>query len=669
MPAAFSKRIPSAQRAATSEQNEDSSRQINIARKALLLALVANACAHSFFLISFPALARELGLSDLQAGLLMGLSALAMTLSSPVWGVICERKGRRPVFLAGLLLITLILPVIILALNLRWQLLISPALCFSTLLILRLLSALGSSGTLIDDQLAAGLAIRTEKGEEGFYNRLNNSDKGGKTERYTLSASADWWLSDDTEVRFRSTLEKNDSGMARMRFVSGNGKTPEHTTNYNTDAQQQKQSQVHSVTVEQTWDTVTLTAITGVTHFERDFVMDLDAGPMPAPASELDLTHRMVSQEIRLSSDLSAPDAAASANKPRWLAGLYLFDENSDIQFTSGVPSRLRDTRIDQQGIALFANVDYPVNERLTLSAGSRIEYLDQQGRQTLHSLQSPSLSQSQQPSHYQDSAQHSEFLPRLGLNYQLSPQSFLYASLARGYLPGGYNYNLAGNADSFIYQAEYSDTAEAGLKTQLTPATEVQLAAFYTRSTDKQILDLQPGGIQKISNAAKAQIYGLELSLQSTLSDRWQLFSSLGLQHSEATDYTQTQFINGNAIRQDLSGNELPMAAPYNWQTGLNYNAEGASGSHSPTQGVFGSISLQGSGDFWFDSQNRIKQSAYQTLDLEVGYQWPAIRASVAARNLLDQHYYTRAVNTPGGLLVEDAAAREISLNLSARW
>ena len=148
MHSAFLKPIQPTRQPGWAEQKNLSPQQILNARKALLLALVANACAHSFFLISFPALARELGLSDLQAGLLMGLSALAMTLSSPLWGMICERKGRRSVFLTGLLLITLILPVIALTLHLRWQLLISPVLCFSALLVLRLLSALGSGAIM-----------------------------------------------------------------------------------------------------------------------------------------------------------------------------------------------------------------------------------------------------------------------------------------------------------------------------------------------------------------------------------------------------------------------------------------------------------------------------------------------------------------------------------------
>lgn len=68
----------------------------------LFSALVANAAGHAFVLVVLPGLARRLGMSDLQAGLLIGLSALAATLAAPLWGVVGDRGGRRRVVLAGL---------------------------------------------------------------------------------------------------------------------------------------------------------------------------------------------------------------------------------------------------------------------------------------------------------------------------------------------------------------------------------------------------------------------------------------------------------------------------------------------------------------------------------------------------------------------------------------
>lgn len=50
----------------------------------------------------FPPIARQLGLTELQAGFLVSLSALLMMVASPFWGRRSERWGRKPVFVAGL---------------------------------------------------------------------------------------------------------------------------------------------------------------------------------------------------------------------------------------------------------------------------------------------------------------------------------------------------------------------------------------------------------------------------------------------------------------------------------------------------------------------------------------------------------------------------------------
>ena len=75
----------------------------------LFFALFANACGHTFFLISFPLTARYLGYSDQQAGMILGLSALVITLATPIWGQLCERFGRRRILLSGLTLACLTL--------------------------------------------------------------------------------------------------------------------------------------------------------------------------------------------------------------------------------------------------------------------------------------------------------------------------------------------------------------------------------------------------------------------------------------------------------------------------------------------------------------------------------------------------------------------------------
>lgn len=50
----------------------------------------------------FPPLARELGLTEFQAGMVISAAALVFAIVSPFWGWLSDRIGRKPVFVIGL---------------------------------------------------------------------------------------------------------------------------------------------------------------------------------------------------------------------------------------------------------------------------------------------------------------------------------------------------------------------------------------------------------------------------------------------------------------------------------------------------------------------------------------------------------------------------------------
>ena len=50
----------------------------------------------------FPPLARELGLTEVQAGMVISAAAMVFAVGSPFWGWLSDRVGRKPVFIAGL---------------------------------------------------------------------------------------------------------------------------------------------------------------------------------------------------------------------------------------------------------------------------------------------------------------------------------------------------------------------------------------------------------------------------------------------------------------------------------------------------------------------------------------------------------------------------------------
>lgn len=80
----------------------------------LFLTLICSAIGHAYFVITFPAMAREYSLTDMQAGFVMGGGALVLTLAAPFWGWICDARGRRFVVLFGSIGTTLGLALLVL---------------------------------------------------------------------------------------------------------------------------------------------------------------------------------------------------------------------------------------------------------------------------------------------------------------------------------------------------------------------------------------------------------------------------------------------------------------------------------------------------------------------------------------------------------------------------
>jgi DHA1 family tetracycline resistance protein-like MFS transporter len=68
----------------------------------LFLAVFSALMSQFIFLPVVPPLSRELGLSELQAGLLITVAALMFVVVSPLWGRTSDAWGRKPVLLVGI---------------------------------------------------------------------------------------------------------------------------------------------------------------------------------------------------------------------------------------------------------------------------------------------------------------------------------------------------------------------------------------------------------------------------------------------------------------------------------------------------------------------------------------------------------------------------------------
>lgn len=478
------------------------------------------------------------------------------------------------------------------------------------------------------ETLMASIALEYQDQDSPYYNLYRQSNAENRNKRTHLQGSISYLPSDSTEILYRSHWQDKDLGRATMRYPTGFNATDRFTVNQNTPSGHNETFQLHSLRVDHELSSGTLTSITGYTDFSQYFVMDPDSSAMSMKSeTKSKLTDTMISQEIRLSDQ--------TENHIKWAIGSYFYQQDTLTDFTIGFTGIRRVTDNIQWGSAGFGHVQVSLNPDWAITAGVRVEYTRQEGQQTGVGVFKQVLSET-------------EWLPKLVSDYQLNTEQSIYASWSIGYLPGGFNYGYSSNIDNFSYQAEHTQAFETGHRGDwLKGNIQTQVTFFYNRISDKQIVDIHPGLVQEITNAAKADIYGLESSVNWLVNDSWTLDATIGLQEGEVDNesvYDQT----------------LPYTPDYTWSVGIDY---------AVTPSLATALQVRGSDDYYFDSANQLEQDAHELIDFDIRYSWGPTTVTFAVNNLLDVELYSRAVLTLPGALVEDTQARTASLTINYQW
>lgn len=500
------------------------------------------------------------------------------------------------------------------------------------------------SGQMADGPaISLGLEFAHDPGV--ISNPVTGADDGGKNRRATGFAGVKWELQDTGYLKLTTVGEDQKFNKEQFRYISGPLATGRYESVYSDPSWERRRTSVTALEYGTGFDGFDLVAITGFTTFDREFVLDFDGSPLPLGVTGMDVRDRTVSQEIRLTSNGEGP--------LKWTVGANAFKQRTNADFNLGAMSTDRHTEIDQTGAALYGFTEYSVTDRLRMGAGLRVDHISSDAWQHFSSPMANLR--------YQGSDTSTTLLPRLTFAYDLSGATTVHASYARGYMPAGYNYGFANSADSLTYDAEYSWNMELGVKHEFTNGTALGLAAFHTTVKDKQITETIPGAAQYISNAGEAESYGIEAELTVPLGRGWEIAANAGWQRARATSFNTTSMdmATGSLVPVDWSGNALPLAPETTWGLALSHQGD-----------VWrGRVSLQGSGSYWFDPANSVKQKGFVTVDAEISRKFGAGELTLWAKNLFDEEYYSAAANTIRGVVVEDGSPRTIGVNWRATW
>jgi iron complex outermembrane receptor protein len=309
----------------------------------------------------------------------------------------------------------------------------------------------------------------------------------------------------------------------------------------------------------------TITTVTGYREFKDEVQSDYDGSPVNFFWALRNQTHQQFSQEVRLASN--------PGGKLNYVVGAYYLDQSYDITntqsgliYANAVVSQIAGQK--NKAWALFGQADYKITDQLTVTAGGRYSY----EKKTF----------TNRPLFFPASRTYTNdwdnFSPKIGLNYEFTPQIMAYASWSKGFRSGGYNGRAASYTSAGPYNSETVTSYEVGLKTELFDRRlRLNGAAFSSTYDNMQVgtQGLTSGGVYEsiVTNAGKARIDGAEAEALWVVGGGLRLNANLAYLDARFeqnfTDFTS------DGINNPTDNSDLPLTYAPRWSGSLGTTYE----------------------------------------------------------------------------------------------
>lgn len=313
------------------------------------------------------------------------------------------------------------------------------------------------------------------------------------------------------------------------------------------------------------WNIADSAKLKSITAYRKlDWVSGFDTDGSAITMQELNFTinQEQISQEFQLT-------GSALSDKLKYTLGLYYFNESGNTKyfnvFGGGIFQPNVDTDIDTKSYAAYLHLTYSLTDALRAIVGARYSRDDKSldGSQIDQSdfiFRSRGCPQPFNPAtcpqlaaaviFFPDSTnfqqyypqgtlrqRFSQFLPNLGIQYDVARDVMAYASYSKGFKSGGWTTRLqAPTTVAPEFGPEEAETYEIGLKSELFGRRlRVNLAGFHTLYKDIQ-LNFNQGLSPVFQNAGNARINGFEAEVVAALGEELTLNGSVAYTDAKYT-------------------------------------------------------------------------------------------------------------------------------------
>ncbi|MEN8723671.1 MAG: TonB-dependent receptor [Alphaproteobacteria bacterium] len=200
------------------------------------------------------------------------------------------------------------------------------------------------------------------------------------------------------------------------------------------------------------------------------------------------------------------------------------------------------DALLKTESYAVFGQLTWRITEDLALLAGGRYTYEKKDYHGILAARQpSPIWVPTMLGNGYDVTPVNSfkNFSPKVSATYAFNEEITVYATWAKGFRSGSFNIATF-DEDNIIFDPEFSETYEAGVKTSfLGGLARFNLALFWTDYEDYQVTTFETITFES-SNAEEVRVRGVEADLTISPFEGLVLLGSLGYNEGEYVKFTQ---------------------------------------------------------------------------------------------------------------------------------
>lgn len=487
---------------------------------------------------------------------------------------------------------------------------------------------------------------------DGFFENVYNGKNPDRFDTWSAQIKLRYQPVENLKIEFTTNFEKNQQDGYPYALYDGESQKAEDI-NYNEESAYKRDMLSSGLHIEYKAPQFVVNSISSFQYIDDLQQIDQDFTPQSLFYVEQGRELNILSQEVNIHSKASS--------RIKWIAGVFGFIEHElkgvGVNIYSSNMVNSKDYDQTTSGTAAFAHATLPLG-KFDIIAGIRFDYEKANLKYEYYRKMGenpPGLVKE-----FDNDLEFNEILPKIAVNYNITEDAMLYASVTKGYKAGNFNFSFEKDED-ISFKPEHSINYELGAKTSFFNRKLIaNFTVFYIDWKDQQIYQpVMPSGRGSLlKNAGHSESKGIEIELRSRVNRNIDLWLGFGYNEAKFLDYQRNDSTN-------YKGNYIPYIPKYTLNPGVNYKIY--------LNGFFNKMAINANyqlfGELYWNEQNTASQDAYGLLNGRFTLHSKILDFGVWGKNLLAADYQSFYFQAIGNEYVQPGSPLQIGAFVKVRF